>query len=80
MAKFSEVLWSELDSQFRLKAEEEKGLGVYLPNLAPSGPVEHVLIAMEPSLGAWAHGKTRDCGWRTPRVRLATAFGISRFL
>jgi hypothetical protein len=27
---------------------------VYLPNLTPSGPVDAVLIGMEPSLGRWA--------------------------
>jgi len=28
---------------------------VYLPNFTPSGPVDAVLIGMEPSLGWWAH-------------------------
>jgi hypothetical protein len=28
---------------------------VYLPNFTPSGPVDAILIGMEPSLGWWAH-------------------------
>ena len=53
MLTFSEV-WNKLETLFRKQAEEDGG--VYLPNLTPSGPVDHVLIAMEPSLGRWTKG------------------------
>jgi hypothetical protein len=38
----------------RMKALAEADDNVFLPNLEPSGPVEYVLICMEPSLGRWA--------------------------
>ena len=28
--------------------------GIYLPNVRPTGPVDYVLVGMEPSLGGWA--------------------------
>ncbi|MBA3531588.1 MAG: hypothetical protein H0T73_06715 [Ardenticatenales bacterium] len=39
----------------RMKALAEVEGDVFLPNLTPEGPVEYVLICMEPSLGQWAH-------------------------
>jgi hypothetical protein len=45
-----------LESRFRALAERDRD--VYLPNLMPTGPVDYVLIAMEPSLGRWARSPT----------------------
>jgi len=41
-----------LEARMRTLAEAEDE--VFLPNLPPQGPVQHVLICMEPSLGRWA--------------------------
>jgi hypothetical protein len=38
----------------RMKALAEADGNVFLPNPEPAGPVEYVLICMEPSLGHWA--------------------------
>lgn len=38
----------------RMKARAEADGDVFLPNPEPSGPVQYVLICMEPSLGRWA--------------------------
>lgn len=38
----------------RMKARAEADGDIFLPNPEPSGPVEYVLICMEPSLGWWA--------------------------
>src|SRR4051812_17984325 len=40
----------------RMKALAEADNRVFLPNPEPSGPVQYVLITMEPSLGWWARG------------------------
>lgn len=53
MRRFQER-WSALEARFKRRAEYDGR--VYLPNPAPSGPVNHVLIAMEPSLGRWSPG------------------------
>jgi len=37
-----------------MTALEEADGDVYLPNAEPEGPVDYVLICMEPSLGRWA--------------------------
>jgi hypothetical protein len=37
-----------------MKALAEAEGNVFLPNLEPQGPVDYVLICMEPSLGRWA--------------------------
>ena len=42
----------DLEQQFAAAAEFDGN--VYLPNFTPSGPVDAVLIGMEPSLGRWA--------------------------
>ena len=44
--------YHDLEDRFRALAEADGD--VYLPNVEPSGPVEYVFIAMEPSLGRWA--------------------------
>ena len=41
----------------RMKAMAESEGAVYLPNIAPSGPVDLVFICMEPSLGGWARSR-----------------------
>jgi hypothetical protein len=38
--------------RFRTQAEADGD--IYVPNVEPSGPVEYVFIAMEPSVGRWA--------------------------
>jgi hypothetical protein len=45
-------LYSALEKRLAAKAAEEGTF--FLPNLVPSGPVDFVFIAMEPSLGRWA--------------------------
>ena len=42
----------ELEQEFAAAAAVDGD--VYLPNFTPSGPVDAVLIGMEPSLGWWA--------------------------
>ena len=42
----------ELEDEFAAAAAVDGD--VYLPNFTPSGPVDAVLIGMEPSLGWWA--------------------------
>jgi hypothetical protein len=44
--------YRELEEQMKALAES-KG-NVFLPNTEPEGPVQYVLICMEPSLGRWA--------------------------
>jgi hypothetical protein len=44
--------YRNLEDRFRVLAEADGD--VYLPNVAPSGSVRCVFIAMEPSLGRWA--------------------------
>lgn len=44
--------YDALEERMRALADSEGS--IYLPNPRPSGPVDYVLIAMEPSLGAWA--------------------------
>ena len=41
-----------LEEQMRIQAEADGN--VFLPNPEPEGPVDYVLICMEPSLGRWA--------------------------
>lgn len=42
------------DIEQRMRAQAEADGDVFVPNLTPRGPVDHVLICMEPSLGKWA--------------------------
>lgn len=42
------------DLEERMKTLAEADGNVYLPNLEPLGPVDYVLICMEPSLKGWA--------------------------
>ena len=55
-----EQAYAKLEDKFRLKVamdEERWGIdSVYLPTVMPSGPVDYVLVAMEPSMG----GKSKD--------------------
>ena len=43
--------YQALEERFRRQAEDEGG--VYVPNIAPTKPVEWVLVCMEPSLMRW---------------------------
>ena len=44
--------YRELEERMKALAESEGD--VFLPNTEPEGPVQYVLICMEPSLGRWA--------------------------
>ncbi|MBD04581.1 MAG: hypothetical protein CME24_09585 [Gemmatimonadetes bacterium] len=46
--------YQTLEAKFRDQAEHDGS--VYLPNPGPTGPVDYVFVAMEPSLGGWAGG------------------------
>src|ERR1039457_2100948 len=57
------------EPEARMKARAEADGDVFLPNPEPLGPVEYVLICMEPSLGWWArsadHARSRvEAGFR----------------
>ena len=44
--------YKRLEEEFRLRVEEDKFLGIesiFLPNIEPTGPVDYVLVGMEPS-------------------------------
>ena len=71
-----EEAYSALEDDFRQRVEEDKQSGVkciFLPNVEPIGPVDYVLVGMEPSLGdgRWAMGDGRGAkvnpAWRTPK-------------
>ena len=55
-----EQAYAKLEDEFRRRVvmdEERWGIdSVYLPTVMPSGPVDYVLVAMEPSMG----GKSKD--------------------
>ena len=42
------------DLETRLGAQAEADGDIYLPNPEPQGPVDNVLVCMEPSMGGWA--------------------------
>jgi hypothetical protein len=44
--------YRELEDRMRARAAADGD--IYLPNPEPEGPVHHILICMEPSLGRWA--------------------------
>ena len=52
MAEKARFVLSTLEARMRDLAETDGD--IYLPNPEPSGPVEYVLICMEPSRGSWA--------------------------
>jgi len=61
------IAYRELEE--RMKALAEADGDVFLPNPEPDGPVQYVLICMEPSLGWWAcsagHARSRvEAGFR----------------
>ena len=53
--------YRELEEEFRQRVEEDNKRwrfeSILLPNVEPAGPVDYVLIGMEPSLGGFAKGK-----------------------
>ena len=52
--------YASLEEEFTLRVEEDKAHGrkcIFLPNIEPAGPVDYVLVGMEPSLGGFAKGK-----------------------
>ena len=44
--------------KFEEKVKRGDYLGIYLPNVRPIGPVDYVLVGMEPSLGGWAENQS----------------------
>ncbi len=62
--------YDELESRFRALAESEDT--IFLPNPRPGGPVDYVLICMEPSLGRWARS--------APDAYARVAAGFRNFL
>lgn len=44
--------YRKLEDRMRMRAEDDGD--VFLPNVEPEGPVNYLLICMEPSLGRWA--------------------------
>ena len=60
------------DLERRMKALAESDGDVYLPNPAPTEPVDYILVCMEPSLARWA---------RSPEeARRKVASGFRNFL
>ena len=64
-----QVAYGELEQ--RMKALAEADGDVYLPNPEPAGPVEYILICMEPSLGRWARS---DDDGRDGRAKVEAGF------
>lgn len=60
------------DLERRFSSLAERDGSVYLPNFMPTGPVDYVLIGMEPSLGAW--------GPRPAEARAKIAAGFRNFM
>ena len=55
-----EQSYKKLEEEFRRRAKEDEQTGIdsiFLPNILPSGPVDYVLVGMEPSLRGWARDK-----------------------
>ena len=49
--------YSMLEEEFREMVQKDRALGlkcIYLPNIEPEGPVDYILVGMEPSLGGYA--------------------------
>lgn len=63
--------YRDLEDRMRRLAEAEGD--VYLPNPKPKGPVDYVLICMEPSFGKWAGGSV-------PKARERVDAGFRNFL
>lgn len=78
--------YSALERRMRALAEAEGD--VYLPNPEPAGPVDYMLICMEPSLGGWARSADEararvDAGFRNFLAGLEPMllhFCVRRFL
>ena len=53
-----EEAYKQLEEKFKERVVEDYNQlefeSVFLPNVAPKGPVDYILIAMEPSLKGWA--------------------------
>jgi len=64
----NEFIRAYRDLDQRMKAFAESDGDVYLPNPEPTGPVDYVLICMEPSLGHWARSAEEA------RARVASGF------
>ena len=60
--------YESLEAKFKKQINEDNdrwGVGsCFLPNIAPDGPVDYVLIAMEPSFGGGSGEQQRGCQGR----------------
>jgi hypothetical protein len=54
-----QVAYRTLEREMKACAEDDAA-GVFLPSVAPAGPVDYVLICMEPSLGSTSAGQVRE--------------------
>ena len=79
---FSEQ-YEALEQQFRMKAEKDDAEStsefVFLPNMAPQGPVDFVLVAMEPSLRWWSKNR-EDAEIKKGRGFRNFAYSIGDFI
>jgi hypothetical protein len=66
----------ELERRFAALAADERD--VYLPNPTPAGPVDAVLIAMEPSLGRWARAESPEAVRNIAQKKIAA--GVRNFM
>ena len=71
--------------KFEEKVKRGDYLGIYLPNVRPIGPVDYVLVGMEPSLGGWAENqsdarKKIDDGFRNWEGVNILHFSIRKYL
>ena len=58
-----EKCYGELGDDFRERVEKDRQSGmkcIFLPNVPPTGPVDYVLVGMEPSLGGWSRGEGKS--------------------
>jgi len=62
----------------KMKALAEADGDVFLPNPEPLGPVQYILITMEPSLGRWARGS--DARSRAEHAKSRVEAGFRNFL
>jgi hypothetical protein len=69
--------YHELEARFRTLAEADGE--VYLPNVEPTGPVQHVFVAMEPSIGRWA-GRSASPAARARAAREKVEAGFRNFV
>ena len=61
-----EEAYRELEEEFAERVEQDNEHwnldSIFLPNITPQGPVDYILVGMEPSLGGW--GRTKEIAQR----------------